>query len=126
MCSHFPLAVALVPRLQVPLLSEYPSKSKKLKEWIKGCQLTEMLPFLENKNLSSAEDLELFECSVFAGTLGRTYSPDLVKLAFTSAYRPPSAVVNNGLANSKEWERIAPACHSQGSNRVIWRRTGFP
>ena len=37
------------------------------------------------------------------------YSPDLVKTASTWAYRPPGSGVNNGLANSKEWERIAPA-----------------
>jgi hypothetical protein len=37
------------------------------------------------------------------------YSPDLVKTASTWAHRAPGSGINNGLANSTEWERIAPA-----------------
>ena len=37
------------------------------------------------------------------------YSPDLVKTASTWAYRHPTTGIDNGLANSKEWERIAPS-----------------
>lgn len=37
----------------------------------------------------------------------RMYSPDLVKTASTWACRTQESI-NNGLASSKEWERIAP------------------
>ena len=52
--------------LQVPLLSEYPPNSKNGLKDTQKC-----FPSLKTKNLNTAEDLELFEWSVFAGTLGR-------------------------------------------------------
>ena len=39
----------------------------------------------------------------------RIYSPDLVKTASTWAHRGAHSNVSNGLASSKEWDRIAPA-----------------
>ena len=62
------LSGSLVPldHLQVPLLSEYPSNSKNGLKDTQKC-----FPSLKTKSLNTAEDLELFEWSVFAGTLGR-------------------------------------------------------
>jgi len=37
------------------------------------------------------------------------YSPDLVKTASTWAHKSSGSGIGNGLANSKEWDRIAPA-----------------
>ena len=67
-----------------------------------------MLPFLENKKPQPRRGSRTVRVLSVRRNV-RMYSPDLVKTASTWAHRPPGAGVNNGLANSKEWERIAPA-----------------
>ena len=78
----------------------------RLKEWIKGYPA--MLPFLENKKPQPRRGSRTVRVVSVRRNV-RMYSPDLVKTASTWAHRPPGSGVNNGLANSKEWERIAPA-----------------
>ena len=78
----------------------------RLKEWIKGYPA--MLPFLENKKPQARRGSRTVRVLSVRRNV-RMYSPDLVKTASTWAHRSPGSGVNNGLANSKEWERIAPA-----------------
>ena len=66
-----------------------------------------MLPFLENKKPQPRRGTRTVRVVSVRRNV-RMYSPDLVKTASTWAHRPPGTGVNNGLANSKEWERIAP------------------
>ena len=79
----------------------------RLKEWIKGYPA--MLPFLDNKKQPQARRGSRTVRVLCVRRNVRMYSPDLVKTASTWAYKPPGSGGNNGLANSKEWERIAPA-----------------
>ncbi|KAF8803980.1 hypothetical protein BYT27DRAFT_7108311 [Phlegmacium glaucopus] len=78
----------------------------RLKEWIKGYPA--MLPFLEHKHPQPRRGARTVRVLSVRRNV-RMYSPDLVKTASTWAHRPPDSGVNNGLANSKEWERIAPS-----------------
>lgn len=81
----------------------------RLKEWIKGYPA--MLPFLqEQKNVKPQPRKGAKTVTVTSVRRNvRMYSPDLVKTAATWANRSKSSNgVINGLANSKEWERIAP------------------
>ncbi|KAJ3494973.1 hypothetical protein NLJ89_g10702 [Agrocybe chaxingu] len=79
----------------------------RLKEWIKG--YPSMLPFLDHKNKKPQPRRGARTLRVVSVRRNvRMYSPDLVKTASTWAYRPAGSTGNNGLANSKEWERIAP------------------
>ena len=78
----------------------------RLKEWIKGYPA--MLPFLENKKPQPRRGSRTVRVVSVRRNV-RMYSPDLVKTASTWAHRSPGTGVNNGLANSKEWERIAPS-----------------
>ena len=78
----------------------------RLKEWIKGYPA--MLPFLEHKKPQPRRGARTIRIMSVRRNV-RMYSPDLVKTASTWAYRPPGSGHNNGLATSKEWERIAPA-----------------
>ena len=77
----------------------------RLKEWINGYPA--MLPFLERKQPQPRRGSRTVRVLSVRRNV-RMYSPDLVKTASTWAHRPPGSGVNNGLANSKEWERIAP------------------
>ncbi|KAF8966109.1 hypothetical protein BDZ97DRAFT_1917804 [Flammula alnicola] len=78
----------------------------RLKEWIKGYPA--MLPFLEHKKPQPRRGARTIRVMSVRRNV-RMYSPDLVKTASTWAYRPPGSHAHNGLANSKEWDRIAPA-----------------
>lgn len=78
----------------------------RLKEWIKGYPA--MLPFLDHKKKPQARRGSRTVRVLSVRRNVRMYSPDLVKTASTWAYKPPGSGGNNGLANSKEWERIAP------------------
>lgn len=107
------------PRLTVPSNSNamHPSGSAaalgvpiRLKEWIKGYPA--MLPFLhEQKNVKPHPRKGAKTVTVTTVRRNvRMYSPDLVKTAAVWAARAKSSNgVINGLASSKEWERIAPA-----------------
>ncbi|TFK38371.1 hypothetical protein BDQ12DRAFT_683547 [Crucibulum laeve] len=81
----------------------------RLKEWIKG--YPSMLPFLHTPKNTKPEPRKgsrtVRVMSVRRNV--RMYSPDLVKTASSWAVRRPGVNTNNGLASSKEWERIAPA-----------------
>ena len=78
----------------------------RLKEWIKGYPA--MLPFLGHKQLHPRRGARTVPVISVRRNV-RMYSPDLVKTASTWAHRPPGSGINNGLANSKVWERIAPS-----------------
>lgn len=67
-----------------------------------------MLPFLEDKKPQPRRGARTVRVTNVRRNV-RMYSPDLVKTAATWAYRPPGSNLNNGLAASKEWDRIAPA-----------------
>ncbi|PPQ77822.1 hypothetical protein CVT25_015316 [Psilocybe cyanescens] len=78
----------------------------RLKEWIKG--YPSMLPSFEQKKPQPRRGARTIRVTSVRRNV-RMYSPDLVKTASTWAYRPPGSNVSNGLAASKEWDRIAPA-----------------
>ncbi|KAF9530828.1 hypothetical protein CPB83DRAFT_921224 [Crepidotus variabilis] len=77
----------------------------RLKEWIKGYPAT--LPILDNKKPQPRRGARTTRVMSVRRNV-RMYSPDLVKTASTWAHRAPGSTTN-GLANSKEWDRIAPA-----------------
>ncbi|KAF5347772.1 hypothetical protein D9756_010316 [Leucocoprinus leucothites] len=104
------------PRLATSSSAMYPSASAaalgvpiRLKEWIKGYPA--MLPFLhEHKNVKphARKGAKTVTVTTVRRNV-RMYSPDLVKTAATWAHRSrASNNVINGLASSKEWDRIAP------------------
>lgn len=84
----------------------------RLKEWIKGYPA--MLPFLQGQAKNQKPQARRGARTVRVMSVRRNvrmYSPDLVKTAATWAHRhrPGTAgVSDNGLATSKEWNRIAP------------------
>jgi len=77
----------------------------RLKDWIKGYPST--LPFLDIKKPQPRRGARTVRIMSVRRNV-RMYSPDLVKTASTWAYTAPGSAAN-GLANSKEWERIVPA-----------------
>ncbi|KAF9444404.1 hypothetical protein P691DRAFT_344338 [Macrolepiota fuliginosa MF-IS2] len=83
----------------------------RLKEWIKGYPA--MLHFLhDQKNVKPQPRKGAKTTTVTSVRRNvRMYSPDLVKTAATWAHRINKSGngIMGGLANSKEWERIAPA-----------------
>lgn len=76
----------------------------RLKEWIKGYPGS--LPVLDIKRPQPRRGARVMRVISVRRNV-RMYSPDLVKTASTWAHRSPQST-NNGLANSKEWEMIAP------------------
>ncbi|KAF8151798.1 hypothetical protein B0H34DRAFT_665136 [Crassisporium funariophilum] len=100
----------------------------RLKEWIKG--YPSMLPFLEHKKPQPRRGARTLRVVSVRRNV-RMYSPDLVKTASTWAYRPPGSTVNNGLATSKEWDRIAPSTlklpprYSEGYKKRMDMPTNF-
>lgn len=78
----------------------------RLKEWIKGYPA--MLPFLEHKKPQPRRGARTARVMSVRRNV-RMYSPDLVKTAAIWAHKPAGSQGTNGLANSKEWERIAPS-----------------
>ncbi|KAF9466768.1 hypothetical protein BDZ94DRAFT_1157316 [Collybia nuda] len=84
----------------------------RLKEWIKG--YPSMLPFLQEVAKNQKPQARRGARTVRVMSVRRNvrmYSPDLVKSAATWAHRNRSmgpVTGENGLAVSKEWERVAP------------------
>jgi hypothetical protein len=77
----------------------------RLKEWIKGYPA--VIPPLEMKKPQPRRGARTVRVMSVRRNV-RMYSPDLVKTAATWAYVPQGSNSHNGLARSKEWERIAP------------------
>ncbi|KAH7910413.1 hypothetical protein BJ138DRAFT_1152931 [Hygrophoropsis aurantiaca] len=83
---------------------------KRLKEWIRGYPA--MLPFLHVKNKQERPQARRGARTVRIVSVRRNvrmYSPDLVKTAAGWAQSSRLGSSENGLAGSKEWERIAPS-----------------
>lgn len=85
----------------------------RLKEWIKG--YPSMLPFLHEPNKKEKPQPRRGVRTVRVMSVRRNvrmYSSDLVKTAASWAHRSTRYAAggpDNGLSNSKEWERIAPS-----------------
>ncbi|KAF9483685.1 hypothetical protein BDN70DRAFT_873531 [Pholiota conissans] len=100
----------------------------RLKEWIKGYPA--MLPFLEHKKPQPRTGSRTVRVMSVRRNV-RMYSPDLVKTASIWAHKPPGSHGTNGLANSKEWERIAPSTlklpprYSEGYKKRMDMPTNF-
>ena len=109
------LLLAFIRWQDTPRLTASPGASAtalgvpiRLKEWIKG--YPSMLPFLEQKSARPQPRKGARTVRVMSVRRNvRIYSPDLVKTASTWAHRGAHSNVSNGLASSKEWDRIAPA-----------------
>lgn len=76
----------------------------RLKDWIKGYPSS--IPFLDINKPQPRRGARVTRVMSVRRNV-RMYSPDLVKTASTWAHTAPGST-KNGLAHSKEWERIVP------------------